>query len=220
MVSSHVCRPEGWAKKGDNMPTNKVNQRRVTVTPLEEFLRKPPEGFAVEVLASGYRVHSDPARSLVLIDDLDICGRKVLFHGSLGRRMKLRNLWEYTSARSRLLSKRIYLLVSAHGANTGARGSYVASIDGGDPLIRWQLETGLDWTISSVAGESYRVDVDLTELLQGSEVAAGDPRKGACVWRDACFTLKYYTDALFDFPHWFGFSRRAFKLRTMQARST
>lgn len=38
-------------------------------------------------------------------------------------------------------------------------GSYVASIDGGDPLIRWQLETGLDWTISSVAGESYRVDV-------------------------------------------------------------
>lgn len=38
-------------------------------------------------------------------------------------------------------------------------GSYVVSIDGGDPLIRWQLERGLDWTISSVAGESYRVDV-------------------------------------------------------------
>lgn len=38
-------------------------------------------------------------------------------------------------------------------------GSYVASIDGGEPLIRWQLETGLNWTISSVAGESYRVDV-------------------------------------------------------------
>lgn len=33
------------------------------------------------------------------------------------------------------------------------------SIDGGDPLIKRQLEGGLDWTISSVAGESYRVDV-------------------------------------------------------------
>ena len=38
-------------------------------------------------------------------------------------------------------------------------GSYVVSIDGSDPVIRWQLERGLDWTISSVAGESYRVDV-------------------------------------------------------------
>lgn len=36
---------------------------------------------------------------------------------------------------------------------------YVVSIDGTDPLVRWQMERGLDWTISSVAGESYRVDV-------------------------------------------------------------
>lgn len=35
----------------------------------------------------------------------------------------------------------------------------MVSVDGGDPLIKWQLERGLDWTISSVAGESYRVDV-------------------------------------------------------------
>lgn len=36
---------------------------------------------------------------------------------------------------------------------------YVVSIDGNHPLIKWQMERGLDWTISSVAGESYRVDV-------------------------------------------------------------
>lgn len=54
--------------------------------------------------------------------------------------------------------------------------------------------------------------IDLTELLQGSEVATDDPRKAACVWRDAYFTLKYSSDALFDFPHWFGFSKRAFKV--------
>lgn len=58
----------------------------------------------------------------------------------------------------------------------------------------------------------FSAQVDLTELLQGSEVAAGDPRKAACVWRDARFTLKYSSDALFDFPHWFGFSKRAFKV--------
>lgn len=40
-------------------------------------------------------------------------------------------------------------------------GWYVVSFDGSDPFIKWQLERGLDWTISSVAGESYRVDVSL-----------------------------------------------------------
>lgn len=108
-------------------------------------------------------------------------------------------------------------------------GWYVVSLDGADPFIRWQMERGLDWTISSVAGESYRVDVslwlffselmavfkwknrvvlvqiDLSELLRGSE----DWTAGPC---DACFTLKYYSDALFDFSHWFGFSKRAFKV--------
>ena len=39
---------------------------------------------------------------------------------------------------------------------------YVVSIDGSDPFIKWQMEKGLDWTISSVAGESYRVDVSRT----------------------------------------------------------
>lgn len=67
------------------MTVNRMTRRRVTVTPLDEFLGKPPEGFTVEVLASGYRVHSDPERSLVLIDGLISSGRKVFFCNSLGR---------------------------------------------------------------------------------------------------------------------------------------
>lgn len=42
---------------------------------------------------------------------------------------------------------------------------YVVSMDGNDPFIKWQLEKGLDRTISSVAGESYRVDVRWTSLF-------------------------------------------------------
>lgn len=67
------------------MTINNMAQRRVTVTPLDEFLGNPPEGFAVKILASGYQVYSDPARSLVLVDDLDCCGTKLFFHNSLGR---------------------------------------------------------------------------------------------------------------------------------------
>uniref|UniRef100_A0A3B4Z260 Mesenteric estrogen dependent adipogenesis n=1 Tax=Seriola lalandi dorsalis TaxID=1841481 RepID=A0A3B4Z260_SERLL len=187
---------------------SKVSHSRMRVTEVEEFLREPPAGFSVKALGSGYRVHSDPEKSLVLIDDFFSCRGKIVFENSLGRKVKMHNLWEYTSMRKRLLSKRIYLLMSACQENFSATNKkaarevrvlkqYVVSIDGKDPLIKWQMEKGLDWTISSVAGESYRVDVTL------------DIKP---VWRDAFFTLKYYSDALFDFPHWFGFSKRNFKV--------
>lgn len=128
---------------------------------------------------------------------------------------------------------------------------YVVSIDGNDPFIRWQMERGLDWTISSVVGESYTVDVsrslwlllwllstfqgllyfwiicrlsdfasyqiDLTELLESwaaknIHTVTDELIRVKPVWIDASFILKYHSDALFDFPHWFGFSKRTFKV--------
>ncbi|XP_070699693.1 mesenteric estrogen-dependent adipogenesis protein [Pempheris klunzingeri] len=221
------------------MTINKLSPSRVTVTEVQEFLANPPAGFSVEALSSGYRVHCDPEDSLVLVDDFYSCRGKIAFHNSLGRKVKMQNLWEYTSRRKSLLSKRIYLLVSACQGNLSvssrkaaseARGpasvlqQYVVSIDSSDPFIKWQMEKGLDWTISSVAGESYRVDIDLTELLESwvannSHILADRQIQVKPVWRDASFTLKYYSDALFDFPHWFGFSKRTFKLRLTRGSS-
>ncbi|XP_033506611.1 mesenteric estrogen-dependent adipogenesis protein [Epinephelus lanceolatus] len=212
------------------MTINKAsNNSRMKVTEVEEFLRKPPAGFSVEALTSGYRVHSDPETSLVLIDDFDSCRGRIVFHKSLGRKVKMHNLWEYTSMRKSLLSKRIYLLMSACEENLSVANKkaateprvlkqFVVSFDGRDPFIKWQMERGLDWTISSVAGESYRVDIDLTEVLESWAakniiIITDEQKKVQPVWRDTTFTLKYYSDALFDFPHWFGFSKRTFNLR-------
>ncbi|XP_074467052.1 mesenteric estrogen-dependent adipogenesis protein [Sebastes fasciatus] len=218
------------------MTINKVSHSRMTVTEVEEFLRKPPAGFSVEALRSGYRVHSDPEKSLVLIDDFLSCRGTIVFHKSLGRKVKMHNLWEYTSMRKSLLSKRIYLLMSACEENLSVSNKkaanearvlkqFVVSIDGNDPLIKWQMERGLDRTISSVAGESYRVDIVLTELLESwaaknIHIITDKLIKVKPVWRDASFTLKYYSDALFDFPHWFGFSKRKFNLLPLKLRLT
>ncbi|XP_031136445.1 mesenteric estrogen-dependent adipogenesis protein isoform X1 [Sander lucioperca] len=211
------------------MTINKVSHSWMEVTEVEEFLREPPAGFSVEVLSSGYRVHSEPEKSLVLIDDFDSCTGKIVFQKSLGRNVKMHNLWEYSSMRKSLLTKKIYLLMSACEDNFSVTGKkapndarvlkqFVVSIDSNNPFIKWQMERGLDWTISSVAGESYRVDIDLTELLESwaaknIHIITDKLIKVKPVWRDASFTLKYYSDALFDFPHWFGFSKRKFNLR-------
>ncbi|XP_042354499.1 mesenteric estrogen-dependent adipogenesis protein-like [Plectropomus leopardus] len=211
------------------MTINKLSRSRMTVTQVEDFLTKPPKGFSVEAVPSGYRVHSDSEKNLVLIDDFDSCRGRIVFHKSLGRKVKMHNLWEYTSMRKSLLSKKIYLLMSACEENFSVTNKkaadearvlkqFVVSIDGSDPFIKWQMERGLDWTISSVAGESYRVDIDLTELLESwaakhIHIITDKQIKVKPVWRDSSFTLKYYSDALFDFPHWFGFSKRKFNLR-------
>lgn len=213
------------------MNASKTSHSRMRVIEVEEFLKNPPDGFSVEELSSGHRVHSDPEKSLVLIDDFNSCRREIVFLNSVGRKVKMQNLWEYTSMRKSLLSKRIYLLVSACEENFSVNDKkaaneervavlkqFVVSINGNDPFIKWQMEKGLDWSISSVAGESYRVDIDLTEIMENwavknSSVITDKLTKVQPVWRDASFTLKYYSDALFDFAHWFGFSKRTFCLR-------
>ncbi|KAM9333857.1 mesenteric estrogen-dependent adipogenesis protein [Pholidichthys leucotaenia] len=201
---------------------DRVTESRMTVTEVEEFLRKPPPGFSVEPLSSGYRVRSNDEESLVLIDGFQSCGRNIVFENSLGRKVKMHNLWEYTSTRKRLLSRRIYLLAVCEEAITVVNEDkkvhfrvlkqYVVSINGSDPLIKWHMEKGLDKTISSVAGESYKVEIDLTEALASWAAKHNKLLNLNPVCSGLTFTLKYYSDALFDFPHWLGFSKRKFKL--------
>ncbi|XP_055005036.1 mesenteric estrogen-dependent adipogenesis protein-like [Boleophthalmus pectinirostris] len=196
---------------------------RLTVTEVEEFLRRPPAGFTVHCYESGYSINSDTEKNVVLIDDFNIGTGNIVFTNSLRRKVKLHNLGQYTSVRKSLLSKRIYLLLTAWeqmvANNLKDLKYFVVSIDGRDPYIKWQMERGLDWATASVAGESYRVNIDLTEALQTWSSKALYLRNNrqtisqTLVWSEAFFTLKYYSDAMFDFPYWFGFSKRAFKLK-------
>lgn len=142
------------------MTVSKSSRRRLEVTPLEDFLRSPPAGFSVEKIgSSGLLVRSDPESSLVLIDGIDTGSERVLFQNSLGRwgdtfgyfgpvrvdsgalpsnvscfsyrsKVKMKNLWEYSSTRKNLLSKRIYLVASScpercTKIHCGARGGMI-----------------------------------------------------------------------------------------------
>ncbi|XP_077360885.1 mesenteric estrogen-dependent adipogenesis protein [Festucalex cinctus] len=190
-----------------------VEQSRMTVTELHEFLRRPPSGFSVESNPLCTVVRGDPDNSLLLADPCDTsAGGSVVFHGSLGRCVKVRNLWQYSDFRRSLVSKNIFMLVTMRTPESAEFAKrYVVCLRGADPMVRWHIEAGLDWTISSVAGESYNVEVDLTDTLRtwADRNMAGTRAE----WLDASFTLKYHTDALFDLSHWLGFSKRKFKLR-------
>ncbi|KAK2870964.1 hypothetical protein QQF64_002071 [Cirrhinus molitorella] len=195
------------------------------VIELESFVNNPPHGFSVESRAGCRVVKWDQESSCVFIDEIQSGKGKVVFCNSPGREVTVRTLGEYTDLRRQLTSKTIYILVSAchetkvdekKKGDVQAFGYYVVAINGNHPMIRWEMERGLDMTISSVAGESYTVDVDVSDALQGwvgeSYQILVDAGKIKPIWRDTHFTIKYRSDALFDFPYWFGFSKRQFKV--------
>ncbi|XP_016409270.1 uncharacterized protein LOC107741174 isoform X1 [Sinocyclocheilus rhinocerous] len=195
------------------------------VIELESFVNSPPGGFTVESRAGCRVVKWDQENSCVFIDEIQSSKGKVIFCNSPGRKVIVRTLREYTDVRRQLTSKTIYILVSActktkveekRNRDVPVLGYYVVAINGSHPMIRWEMERGLDMTISSVAGESYIVDVDVSAALQGwvgeSFQILVDVEKVKPIWKDTHFTIKYRSDALFDIPYWFGCSKRQFKV--------
>ncbi|KAI1893584.1 hypothetical protein AGOR_G00125230 [Albula goreensis] len=201
---------------------------QMDVIDVEDFLRQPPPGFEVELRGTGYRfVRYNPESFCVFIDEFNSAKGKVIFKNSPGRTIKVHTLKDYMHLRKQLTSKRIVILVSAcersplssnkkAPKNTTVLKQYVVVINGSNPVIKWEMERGLDHTISSVAGESYSVKIDFSDLLQ---IWAGesfhlpvDGQKIKVDWQNTCFCLKYHSDALFDFSHWLGFSKREFKI--------
>lgn len=76
------------------------------------------------------------------------------------------------------------------------------------PKIRKQIENGMDMVISSVIGESYRLQFDFQDVVKnffppGNKVVNGE---------NLSFTYEFKADALFDFFYWFGLSNSTVKV--------
>ncbi|XP_036379744.1 mesenteric estrogen-dependent adipogenesis protein-like [Megalops cyprinoides] len=209
------------------MSGDKDSQFVIDVIELEDFLRNPPDDFTVEVRGTGYRfVKYDSHSCCVFIDEIKSAKGKVIFQDSPGREIKIHTLRDYMHVRRSLTSQRICVLVSAYEDNSAwskkaekaakVLQQYIVVINGSNPVIKWEIERGLDQTISSVAGESYTVDIDLSEVLQNwmgdNFHILVDGRKVKPFWKDTSFVLNYHSDSLFDFPYWLGFSKRQFKI--------
>ncbi|KAL2094658.1 hypothetical protein ACEWY4_009377 [Coilia grayii] len=195
------------------------------VIKVEDFLLNPPQGFVVNRHSGHTLVKFDPNSCCVFIDEFNMDNGKIIFQFSPGRKFVVDNLGDYTKMRKKITSQRIYLLASASDKLPSWGGEltetpeeseyFIVALNGSHPLVRWQIEQGLDQTISSVAGESYSVEIDLSQALHGwverRKNVLPSVLKGKS-WGICSFTLKYHSDALFDFPFWFGLSKRNFKI--------
>ncbi|XP_063059686.1 mesenteric estrogen-dependent adipogenesis protein-like [Engraulis encrasicolus] len=195
------------------------------VIKVEDFLRNPPKGFVVNRHFGHTLVKFDPNSCCAFIDEFYTEKGKIIFQFSPGRKCVVNNLGDYTKMRKKITSQRIYLLASASDMPASRDGKlnqtseeseyFIVVLNGSHPAVRWQMEQGLDRTISSVAGESYSVEIDLSQALHSwverRKNVLPSVLKGKS-WGICSFTLKYHSDALFDFSFWFGRSKRHFKI--------
>ncbi|XP_066225390.1 mesenteric estrogen-dependent adipogenesis protein [Saccopteryx leptura] len=125
------------------------------------------------------------------------------------RYVELTNYCDYKDYRETILSKPMLFFVSVQTRkDTSKERTYAFLVNTRHPKIRRQIEQGMDMVISSVIGESYRLQFDFQEAVKnffplGTELVNGE---------NLSFAYEFKADALFDFFYWFGLSNSTVKV--------
>uniref|UniRef100_A0A2R9B6J3 Mesenteric estrogen dependent adiposis n=1 Tax=Pan paniscus TaxID=9597 RepID=A0A2R9B6J3_PANPA len=125
------------------------------------------------------------------------------------RYVELTNYCDYKDYRETILSKPMLFFINVQTKkDTSKERTYAFLVNTRHPKIRRQIERGMDMVISSVIGESYRLQFDFQEAVKnffppGNEVVNGE---------NLSFAYEFKADALFDFFYWFGLSNSVVKV--------
>ncbi|XP_060231890.1 LOW QUALITY PROTEIN: mesenteric estrogen-dependent adipogenesis protein [Meriones unguiculatus] len=148
--------------------------------------------------SGGFNVFAD---DLVRLD-----GRLRRLSGHLRRYVELTTYSEYRDYRETLLSKPLLFFVNLRTRKEACgERTYAFLANTRHPRIRRQLERGLDGVISSVIGESYRLQFDFRDALRASlPPGCWPPADGE---GGPAFGFGFEAGALLDVLHWLGLSR-------------
>lgn len=185
----------------------------LALLPLAQLLRLQPGAFQLRgdqlVVAGpgepaargGFNVFGD---GLVRLD-----GQLYRLSSYIKRYVELTNYCDYKDYRETILSKPMLFFINVQTKkDTSKERTYAFLVNTRHPKIRRQIEQGMDMVISSVIGESYRLQFDFQEAVKnffppGNEVVNGE---------NLSFAYEFKADALFDFFYWFGLSNSIVKV--------
>ncbi|XP_033091906.1 mesenteric estrogen-dependent adipogenesis protein [Trachypithecus francoisi] len=186
----------------------------LALLPLAQLLRLQPGAFQLRgdqlVVAGpgepaaargGFNVFGD---GLVRLD-----GQLYRLSSYIKRYVELTNYCDYKDYRETILSKPMLFFITVQTKrDTSKERTYAFLVNTRHPKIRRQIEQGMDMVISSVIGESYRLQFDFQEAVKnffppGNEVVNGE---------NLSFAYEFKADALFDFFYWFGLSNSIVKV--------
>ncbi|XP_007956466.2 mesenteric estrogen-dependent adipogenesis protein [Orycteropus afer afer] len=186
----------------------------LALLPVAQLLRLQPSAFQLRgdqlavpgpgepaAARGGFNVFSD---GLVRLD-----GQVCRLSGYIKRYVELTNYCDYKDYRETILSKPMLFFINVRTKkDTSKEKTYAFLVNTRHPKIRRQIEQGMDTIISSVIGESYRLQFDFQEAVMnffppGNEVINAE---------NLSFAYEFKADALFDFFYWFGLSNSTVKV--------
>ncbi|XP_039077044.1 mesenteric estrogen-dependent adipogenesis protein [Hyaena hyaena] len=189
----------------------------LALLPLAQLLRLQPGAFQLrgdQLVVPG---PGEPAAAAAAHGGFNVfCDGCVRLDGQLyrlssyiKRYVQLTNYCDYKDYRETILSRPMLFFVNVQTKkDTSKERTYAFFVNTRHPKIRRQIEQGMDMVISSVIGESYRLQFDFQEAVKhffppGNEVVNGE---------NLSFAYEFKADALFDFFYWFGLSNSTVKV--------
>ncbi|XP_044522036.1 mesenteric estrogen-dependent adipogenesis protein [Gracilinanus agilis] len=181
----------------------------LALLPLQQLLHMQPGFFQLlgdQLLVLGPRPQEATRGGFNVFCDgfVRLDGQLYRVNNYIKRYVELTNYCDYKDYRETILSRPMlfFILVRTEG-DTSKEKTYAFLVNTRHPKIRRQIEHGMDTVISSVIGESYRLQFNFQEVVKkffppGNEVVNGG---------DLNFVYEFKADALFDFFYWFGLSK-------------
>ncbi|KAM6447583.1 mesenteric estrogen-dependent adipogenesis protein isoform 2-T2 [Liasis olivaceus] len=120
------------------------------------------------------------------------------------RHVELNTHYDYKNYRETILGRPLVFFINVRKKyNSSKEKTYALLVNTRHPKMRRQIENSMNNIISSVIGESYKLQFDFQDVVKKFF-----PSETHLVNEESLsFSYEFKTDALFDFFYWFGISK-------------
>ncbi|XP_061484451.1 mesenteric estrogen-dependent adipogenesis protein [Rhineura floridana] len=125
--------------------------------------------------------------------------------GYFKRYVELNTHYDYKNYRETILGRPLVFFFNVRTKYSSSKEkTYALLVNTRHPKMRRQIENGMNDIISSVIGESYKLQFDFQDVVKKFF-----PSGAHLVNKESLsFSYEFKSDALFDFFYWFGISKR------------
>uniref|UniRef100_A0A8D0BW13 Mesenteric estrogen dependent adiposis n=1 Tax=Salvator merianae TaxID=96440 RepID=A0A8D0BW13_SALMN len=181
----------------------------MAVLPLRQLLLLQPDSFQLQgdTLAVGSPPSRRPGGGFTVISDgaLHVDGQddwKVT--GYFRRHVELNTHYDYKNYRETILGRPLAFFINVRtNYSSSKEKTYALLVNTRHPKIRRQIENGMNNIITSVVGESYKLQFDFQDAVKKFFPSGTHLVNKECLR----FSYEFKSDALFDFFYWFGISK-------------
>ncbi|XP_078513269.1 mesenteric estrogen-dependent adipogenesis protein [Lissotriton helveticus] len=122
----------------------------------------------------------------------------------ISRKVDLTSHLDYKDYRETLLSKPMLFLTTARQESSTKETVFAFIVNTRHPKVKAQIENGMDRIISSVVGESYKLQFDFQNVVKDFFIRESFVMQG----EDLSFSYEFHADALLDIFYMLGLSKK------------